>query len=195
VAEEVPGPARVGVERWRVIFVGIDPGKEGAVGWMDGERRNIGIADTPLLPDGNYDIFGAYKLLQDACLNGSVPVHVTIEDTISVPHVARGERFLPASDKQLNMSLGIWLGLCPSFRATMAVVHPKTWKRSIFAGIANDDVAEERAIKQRFAGHSIVDELRGPKGGKRPGRVDALAICEHGRVTWRFAEGQRSHRQ
>jgi hypothetical protein len=172
-----------------VIFIGIDPGKEGAIACMDGERKRVDVHDTPLLTDGNYDIFSAYKLAQDACWNGAADACVLIEDTISVPHSARGERFLPASDKQLHQSLGIWMGVFASFPAArVSVVHPKTWKASMFAGVANDDAAEEMALKRRFAGHDIGDKLRGPKNGKRPGRVDAIAICEYGRVTWNLTK-------
>jgi hypothetical protein len=172
-----------------VIFVGIDPGKEGAIAWMDGERSRIDVHDTPLLPDGSYDIFAAYKLAQDACWNGSADACVVIEDTISVPHAAHGQRFLPASDKQLHQSLGIWLGVFASFpSARVSVVHPKTWKAAMFAGVANDDADEEMALKRRFAGHDIEGKLRGPKNGKRPGRVDSIAICEYGRVTWKLTK-------
>jgi hypothetical protein len=175
-----------------MIFIGIDPGKEGAIAAMDGERKTIAVHDTPLLPSGDYDVFAAYRLAQDACWNGAVEACVLIEDTISVPHLARGERFLPASDKWLHMSLGIWRAVFASFpSAKVSVIHPKTWKASMFAGVPNDDAAEEMALKRRFAGHDLAAMLRGPKGGKRPGRVDAIAICEHARVTWRLT-GRRA---
>ena len=174
-----------------MIFIGIDPGKEGAIGWMDGARTRIEVTDTPLLADKSYDCVAAYKLVQGMCGNGSLQVCVMIEDTISVPHIARGERFLPASDKWLHYSLGMWQALFASFDIPTNVVHPKTWKASIFTGIANNDDMEERALVQRFAGHDIEKKLRGQNGGKRPGRVDAVAICEYARVTWRLA-GRRA---
>lgn len=168
-----------------MIFIGIDPGKEGAVAWMDGERSRIEIADAPLLPTKEYDIFAAYELLKVASRDGLEKVCLVIEDTISVPHKAKGQRFLPASDKWLHFSLGMWQGLAAAFRIPVNVVHPKTWKAAIFAGIANDDTAEELAVIRRFAGHDIGKKLRGPQWGKKPGRVDALAICEYGRSLWK----------
>jgi hypothetical protein len=174
-----------------LIFIGIDAGKEGAIGWMDGERTRIEVADTPLLPDKSYDCAAAYKLVQNACWNGSAQTCVMIEDTISVPHMARGERFLPASDKWLHYSLGMWQALFAAFDIPTNIVHPKTWKSAIFAGFANDDKAEETALIRRFAGHDIEKKLRGPNGGRRPGRVDAVAICEYARVQWRLT-GKRA---
>jgi hypothetical protein len=38
-----------------VIFVGIDPGKHGAIAWMSGERKDIEVHDTPLTADGSFD--------------------------------------------------------------------------------------------------------------------------------------------
>ena len=168
-----------------MIFIGIDPGKDGAVAWMDGERNRIEIADAPLLPTREYDIFAAYELLKTASCDGVEKVCLVIEDTISVPHTAKGQRFLPASDKWLHFSLGMWQGLAAAFRIPVNVVHPKTWKAAIFAGIANDDAAEEMAVIRRFSGHDITAKLRGRLGGRKPGRVDALAICEYGRSLWK----------
>ena len=169
-----------------MIFVGIDPGKEGAIAWMDGARSIIEVRDTPLTADRDYDPIAAYQLVQEACAGGTVATCVLIEDTISVPHMARGEKFLPASDKWLHFSLGMWVALFAAFRIPANVVHPKTWKATIFAGLANDDKAEERALIQRFLGHDIAKKIQGPRGGRMPGRVDAIAIAESARVKWKL---------
>jgi hypothetical protein len=169
-----------------MIFCGIDPGKEGAIGWMDGERTIIEVRDTPLTADKSYDAIAAYDLVQEACAGGAIATCVLIEDTISVPHIARGEKFLPASDKWLHYSLGMWVALFATLRIPANVVHPKTWKSTIFSGIATDDAAEEMALIRRFVGHNIERKIQGPHGGRRPGRVDALAICEYARVKWKL---------
>jgi hypothetical protein len=169
-----------------MLFAGIDPGKEGAIAWMDGARSQIEIADAPLLEDGSYDLIAVHELVRCVCREGKAQVCVRIEDTISVPHAAHGERFLPASDKWLHYSLGMWQMAFAAFKVQTRVVHPRTWKEAIFSGIANSDAAEEMAILRRFPSRGLESKLRGPKGGRRPGRVDAVAICEHGRCTWNF---------
>ena len=171
-----------------MIFIGIDAGMEGAIAWMDGERKSIEVHDLPLLADGSIDFASMDVLIANAmaeCRGDGICA--TVENTISVPHVARGERFLPASDKALHLSLGAWLALLGARHIPTTLVHPRTWKAAMFAGIANNDAAEERALIRRFAGHGLgLAQLRGPKGGKRTGRVDAVAICEYGRVTWKL---------
>lgn len=169
-----------------MIFVGIDCGKFGAVAWMDGERKTIEIHDTPLFPDGEFDLLKAWAILQTATWN--IPeVSVTIEDTISVPHASSsGPRFIPASDKTLHFSLGAWCALCASLRLPVTVVHPKTWKASVLAGVANSKEAEAIVLKQRFHGRINPGIFHGPRGGLRDGRVDALWLAEYGRMQWRF---------
>ena len=109
-------------------------------------------------------------------------VAVTNPNPFSVPHVARGERFLPASDGVLHESKGIWRALCASFRLRVVLVHPKTWKAAMLKGVANSDATEEEVLLQRFRGLLDTKALRGPKGGARPGRVDALWLAEYART-------------
>lgn len=173
-----------------MIFVGVDPGKKGALAMLDGERRRIEVHDTPLLADGSFDLLGAYNLMRLACYNGPAQTVVTIEDTVSIPHVARGQRFLPASDKTLHFSLGSWCTLASVFGVIPRTVLPATWKRTMLAGIANDVDAEALALERRFAGHNLAGRVRGPRGGIKDGRVDALLLAEYGRLAWKLTGGR-----
>lgn len=168
-----------------MIFAGIDPGKHGALAIMDGERKRIEVHDTPLLSDGSFDLLGAYNLMRLACWNGPANTVVTIEDTVSIPHMAKGQRFLPASDKALHFSLGAWCALASVFGVRPQLAIPATWKRTMLAGIANDNEAEAKALERRFAGHDIAGRVRGPRGGIKDGRVDALWLAEFGRMAWK----------
>lgn len=181
----------------RVIFIGIDPGMEGAIGWMDGERKSIEVHDCPLIVETARGTTLCRETLDFASMDVLIAnamaecrgdgICATVENTISIPHDARGERFLPASDKALHVSLGAWLALLGARHIPTTLVHPKTWKAAMFAGIANSDAAEEIALLRRFGGKELAPKLRGPKGGKRTGRVDAVAICEYGRVAWKLS--------
>jgi hypothetical protein len=169
-----------------MISVGIDPGKHGAVAWMDGERKVIEVRDCPLA-GSSLDYAAMDDLLANAQLAGQGDdVRAVVEDTISVPHVvATGARFLPASDKTLHLSLGAWLALLGARGISTEVVHPKTWKRAMLAGVANDKAMEANVCKQLFQGHAVASQLHGPRGGMRDGRVDALLIAEYGRRGWK----------
>lgn len=173
-----------------MIFVGVDPGKHGALALMDGERKRVEVHDTPLLADGTFDLQAAYELMRRACWEGAAETVVTIEDTVSIPHVAQGQRFLPASDKALHFSLGAWCALAAVFRIRPRLVVPKTWKRYMLAGVANDNEAEAKALELRFQGHDIASRVRGARGGLKDGRVDALFLAEYGRMAWKLTGGR-----
>jgi hypothetical protein len=173
-----------------MIFLGIDPGRLGAVAWMDGTRQQIEVHDCPLSDDG-FDFAGMDTLLANALTEcRGEGCRATLEDTISVPHRdKRGIPFLPASDKGLHLSLGAWLALLGARHIQTALVTPRTWKRTMLAGIANDKPAEAMALERRFQGHPICKKLHGPRGGIRDGRVDALFLAEYTRMMWKLSVG------
>ena len=170
-----------------MIFIGIDPGRYGALAWMDGERQHIEVHDCPLLPDDTFDFASMDVLLANAMMEcRGDGIQATVENTISVPHSdKRGERFLPSSDKQLHLSLGAWLALLGARHVPAALVDPRTWTRAMLAGVANDKHMEATVLQQRLQGRITPGLLYGPRGGIRDGRVDSLWLAEFGRVHWR----------
>jgi hypothetical protein len=160
-----------------MIFVGIDPGKHGAIAWMDGERKTIEVHDCPL--DGaEYD----FQAMRDL-LSGIISLHiqVTIEKVHSMPSDGKCSAF------SFGVGYGAWLALVGGvLRVKPTLVDPRSWKRTMLAGIANDKAAEATALKQRFQGNPVCSQLHGPRGGLRDGRVDALILAEYGLLTWRL---------
>lgn len=177
-----------------MIFVGIDPGKHGAIAWMDGERKHIQVHDCPLLGD-DYDYRGMHQIFVqsfdvvlkscDLATDGTVAVHrapiVTLEDVHALPTDGRCSAF------SFGVGFGAWLALLGFCDIKPNLVSPQAWKRTMLAGIANDKHAEGLACKQRFQGHSVVSQLQGPRGGIRDGRVDALLLAEYGRLQWKLS--------
>ena len=161
-----------------MIFVGIDPGKHGAVAWMDGERREIHVEDCPLEVGGDYDYQGMRDLLGKTCNVGNV---VTMERVHAMPSDGKCSAF------SFGVGYGAWLALIGGvLRVQPNLVDPREWKRAMLSGIANDKRAEAIACKQRFQGHPIATQLHGPRGGIRDGRVDALLLAEYGRLAWKL---------
>lgn len=163
-----------------MIFVGIDPGKHGAIAWMDGERKQVEVADCPLVA-GENDYFGMWKALQNASWNGAAQTVVTMEKVHAMPTDGKCSAF------SFGVGYGAWLAIAGMLRLTPNLVAPQTWKRTMLAGVANDKKAEATALKQRFMGHPVVSQLHGPRGGLRDGRVDALLLAEYGRVAWKLS--------
>lgn len=175
-----------------MIYVGIDCGRLGAISWMRDDRTGIEIHDTPLTPEGDYDLFAAWELVARARANG--PALVVIEDTISVPHAEKAKpgtppeqirRYIASSERSLHASLGAWRMACASFRLPVVLVHPKTWKASVLQGVPNDPHAEALALKGRLADKVDPAIFHGKKGKLMDGRVDALWLCEYARAQHR----------
>lgn len=172
-----------------MIFAGIDPGREGAIAWMSGTRDVIEVHDTPLSaahPSG-YDVAGMAALVRrmisavetaSPCGLCPGPVKLTIEKVHALPHDGRSSAFT------FGVGLGLWYGILDTLGVSYQAVDPQRWKRTMIAGIANDGAAEALALERRFAGRPL--ELRGPRGGLRTGRVDALFLAEYARVTARL---------
>jgi hypothetical protein len=165
-----------------MIFVGIDPGKHGAVAWMDGARSVVEVHDCPLR-DGEYDYQSMRDLLAQTC---NVENVATMERVHAMPTDGKCSAF------SFGVGYGAWLALIGGvLRVTPNLVDPRTWKRTMLAGVKNDKAAELAALERRFAGHPICAEMRGPRGGIRDGRVDALLLAEYGRLTWKLS-GRRA---
>ena len=160
-----------------MIFAGIDPGKHGAIAWMDGDRRNIQIQDCPL--DGeDFDRGAVLYLLQHELQSNTV---VTMEKVHSMPHDGRVSAFA------FGRAYEMWIMGLAAVGLRPQLVCPQTWKRTMLAGVANNPAMEGKILIQRFQDRNIASLLYGPRGGLRDGRVDAMWLAEYGRVHWKLA--------
>ena len=159
-----------------MIFIGIDPGKHGAVAWMDGDRKTIEVVDCPLEVGGDYH----FQAMADIVRRFPTDSLVTLELVDSFKSDRHWQAF------GFGIGYGAWLGILGSFALCPQLVRPQVWKRTMLAGIANDKRAEGKALVQRFQGHEIVSKLYGPRGGLHDGRVDALFLAEYGRLQHRL---------
>lgn len=177
-------------------FIGIDPGKEGAVGYMDGEHKNIGVRSTPTFkrpaptakrPDGmkrEYDFRAMYRMLKELTAGGG-DCFVTIEQVHSIPSDSHTRAF------DFGGGFYAWLAILNVLAEDQGNVHilqvpPNTWKASLLAGVANDPETEAKVLAQRLRGHPVCLEWRGKRGKLLDGKVDALFLAEHGRINYRF---------
>ena len=176
-------------------FIGIDPGKDGAVGWMDGEHRDIGVlttptykvqASTPGKTKRVYDLVGMYRMLKEITNPERFDCIATIEQVGAFRSDSRCNAF------DFGGGYMAWLTLLAVLNADrgnvkLRLVPPKTWKRDLLAGVANDPEMEAKVLAQRLRGHAVCREFRGPKGKLLDGKVDALFLAEHGRYNYQIA--------
>ncbi len=153
-----------------MIFMGIDPGLDGAITIR--HKGGISITDTPTLTIQN----GKKKKRQcDSqgmahILKGYVgeDVHVALEKIHSMPGQGVASMF------SMGEGFGIWKGLIAMAGFKLTLIPPQTWKKKMMNGMGKEkDAARVRAL-ELFP--EMYEQL---KRKKDHGRADALLISEY----------------
>ena len=181
-----------------IRFFGIDPGKDGALSWMDGQLRDIGVRTTPTVKrpaptakrpkamKREYDLRAMYRMLKELTAGGSDCVF-TIEKVNSFPTDSHTRAF------DFGGGYHVWLTLLAVLEEDQGNIRvlqvpPKKWKSSLLAGVTNDPETEAKVLAQRLHNHPVCKEWRGPRGKLLDGKVDALFLAEYGRFNHRFGQ-------
>lgn len=175
------------------LFVGIDCGLDGAVGWLDPSGRHGGVRDMPTLrvDDGRELDYARMGDILGNLYERDRDLRVVIEEIAPMPHrvagVAVGRGSISAV--KLGASYGAWrrevarLGIIPT------LYLPSRWKAIMLGGLPKKPGEQKRvAVDQAcrllpWAAHLF----RGPKGGLLDGRAEALLMAELCRRTWKLA--------
>lgn len=163
------------------MYVGIDPGLEGAVAVMDGTGKYIRFTDTPTVTLRSGKKFKK-QMDPSACskvLEGIVAeaesVIVTIEKVQAMP--GGGERSMGATSAfSFGFGFGIWIGLLAALKVPYQMVHPMTWKKAMMYGMGKEKDASRLKAMQLFPVSSRDLYLK-----KHHGRADALLLAAYGR--------------
>ena len=159
------------------IFVGVDPGKDGAIVLMDGGGTVMAASTMPVLkgkrPEFDLeaidDVFAAWKT---GIINGMV----TLEKLQPLPPAMGGSI--------ANFNRGVSCGfewMCVAHGLPHLLVSPRIWQKEMLAGTPGDDTKQRSimAAQRLFPG---VDLKRTSKcKGPHDGICDALLIAEYGR--------------
>ena len=155
-----------------VIVIGIDPGLDGAIAWLDGDGHYL-VWDTPTAKDGRHRVY-LLSEMRALLLNATVGVqgthHVFIEKVHSMPRQG------VASSFNFGDGFGSWKGLVAGLALPMTLVTPQRWQKTILDGMqGGKDASIIRALE--------LFPLADLKRKKDHGRADALLIAEYGRRT------------
>lgn len=126
-------------------YIGIDPGKFGAIAILDGNGVLLNVTNTPLLECGDFDVLKMYSILSCQMSLGYYPL-IVIEDVHSMPRDGVRGAF------SFGRGLGIWHSIMsivapPSSKEKYKKVSPQVWKRHFgLYGIKNE---VERKTKAR----------------------------------------------
>jgi crossover junction endodeoxyribonuclease RuvC len=157
------------------IFIGIDLGLKGAMGYIDGPRQ--GVADLSVVASAAGNRLhgrGVLDILR-AWVPAGEPCTVVIEDVRPRPgnSTGRGGNTMH-SQGSLMRSRGITEAVCDIMPAPVVWVMPQTWKR--YYGLIGKDKNESRACAVRLL-PSMAPMLARVKDD---GRAEALLLAYWG---------------
>lgn len=153
------------------IYIGIDPGKTGAIAALDDNQKILLLKDWP------EDEFGAVvlvmKIFDMAASDKSLPLaKAAIERAQSMPKQGVRSMFT------YGTNYGIWRGILAAFGVPFLLPTPQQWQKGVVSK-AEDKKPALAAARRMFPGAELV----GPRGGGKDGRADALLIADWCRRT------------
>jgi hypothetical protein len=167
------------------VFLGVDPGNEGALAVLpDGPVPRITFHDTPLLivksGNKNRKVMNApaVKLMLDAIIQEHGPdLYAVIEKVAAMPSTDDRKASMGATSAfNFGKGVGIWLGMLAMAGIPYEEVHPATWKSVLLR-----DMGKEKSASIMKATQLYPSTARDLTRVKDHGRADALMLAEYGR--------------
>lgn len=163
-----------------MLFVGIDPGLDGALVVLDAGGMIVQQEVLPVIPAGRgrrtYDVPGLVSMLKTLAETGDLCV--TLEQAL----IFRGQGL--ASTAAGIGGQRLIEGILAALQIRFQVVHPKTWQRGILTGCAaKDSKAAAQIVAGRLWPHNSwlkSEACRTP----HVGLIDAALLAEYGRRTF-----------
>jgi len=170
------------------IFIGIDPGLDGAVVAVDETGQIVYEKVVPTINVGKakktkrvYDPEGMYDFMAeifDAVLCGVVDSAV-LEKSQAMRK--KGEKQGTVSAMSTGIGFGLWWMALVSLDIRYEITAPQTWQKVMFAGITGDKPKSKAKIAAQrfFPGKSFkaTDRCTTPHSGL----IDAALMAEYGR--------------
>lgn len=154
----------------RMIYIGIDPGLDGALAAIREDGSVIAIEDAPTLTvkgkknKRHYDVGGMWRNLRIVVVaEGQRGVKIALENVHAMPGQGVSSMF------SMGYGLGLWRGIIASLDLPLTMVEPVVWKRQMGL-IGKDKAASVVLAQQRFP----TADLRRKKDH---GRADALLLA------------------
>ena len=156
-------------------FVGIDPGKKGALCVVSTEGVFCDVFPCPLIAD-DFDPVGMASLIRR--IN---PQHVVIEK----PGVMPGQGGV--SNYSMGRGFGLWEGVLAALQVPFSIVSPQRWRKAMCPdtpkGVGEGKAERKKILKAeslkqalRLApAHAVA--FQGPRGGALDGPAEAFLIA------------------
>ena len=154
------------------LYVGIDPGLDGAVAVIDVKRSLISVQDTPTITVKKgkkqrrlYLESQMATILENVRASGHV-VCVGLENIHAMPGQGTVSMF------NMGVGFGLWLGLLAALRLPLRRIEPAKWKREMGIAVGSD---KAQSIVRALQIFPLADQLL--KRKKDDGRADALLLA------------------
>jgi hypothetical protein len=181
------------MELSRKIFIGIDPGKTGAIAAIDETGE---IVNTKLCP---YDIADIPKTFTGIIWNADITTTILSVD-IFVEKIGGRPGESRSANTTFVKNFGVWLGVAFAFvsndlsltlaseikNRTVEQVAPRTWQAvygfDCFIKNPNKKKRVLELVVKNFGREKAEDLALGKRGGVLDGICDALLIANYGRL-------------
>jgi hypothetical protein len=171
-----------------MIFIGIDPGLNGAMAVLNPDLPHNYVQDTPYVEvmgktktkKGNLKIKREYfvsemaKMLEPYSKIHFENVIVVIENVHSMPGEGVSAAF------SFGKGLGLWEGIIAAYRLRYEKITPQRWKKAMLDGMGKEKDASRLQAQRLFP--DLAEHL---KLKKHHGRGDAILMAEFMRRTYR----------
>lgn len=152
------------------IYCGIDPGKKGAVCFLD-ESVNF-----PIFIDWPKD--DSISSIASTFNGNKNRLYVVIEKVGAMPKQGVVSMF------NFGRNFGQWLGLLQTLGIPYHLLTPQQWRKGIvFPSDGDPKQAAQKAYNRLFPNHS--KQICGPKGGIKDGRIDACLMACRARFMYK----------
>lgn len=145
------------------LYIGIDPGKSGAIAMIDDNRSMLIVKDWP------GDEIQAARIVRSITeQNRQSNISAVIEKVSAMPKQGVRSMFT------FGTNYGMWKGILASFMIPFYEIAPRTWQKGILSKKQDGKKASVASALRLFPSA----ELYGPRGGLKDGRADALLIAD-----------------
>lgn len=171
-----------------MIYAGVDPGKEGAIAFLDVDGRCLDIFPTPIvLPAAGkgrpeYDLPGIVRIFRGL---GTADMFVTIEKLHPMPLKFKRKN---GEEQQggviVNFNRGLaqgWAWMLTALGVPFVLVTPQTWQRGMLENLPGSDTGQRSILSAKRLWPNV--DLRRSKRALKDsdGLADALNLAEWGR--------------
>lgn len=158
-----------------MIYIGIDPGKDGGFSALDDSGRIVSMMKTPIIGK-EYDVRGIVQFLSQFTND---QLHVGIENVHAIQNAGRTSNFT------FGKGLGILIGVVEGMGLPYTMVTPQTWQKNAWSGIpvlkkgnSKDTKGMSLVASRRlFPDHDFTVSVRATK--PHDGMIDATLIAYH----------------